>query len=105
MSLQWPDQTSGCLLQSPTQHSCWVSQEASKGICPDVLLRDQGKCWVLYPLNCQRAETRALTVHSKEVVYCSVARLHLTLCKRMDCSMPGSSVLHFFPELAQIHVQ
>ena len=32
---------------------------------------------------------------------CSFARLCLTLCDPMDCSMPGSSVLHFLPEFAQ----
>ena len=35
---------------------------------------------------------------------CSVAKLCLTLCNSMDCSMPGSSVLHYLPEFAQIHV-
>ena len=28
----------------------------------------------------------------------------LTLCDPMDCSTPGFSVLHYFPELAQTHV-
>ena len=35
---------------------------------------------------------------------CSVAKSCLTLCDPMDCSMPGSSVLHYLPEFAQIHV-
>ena len=35
---------------------------------------------------------------------CSVAQLCLTLCYPMDCSMPGFSVHHQLPELAQIHV-
>ena len=26
-----------------------------------------------------------------------------TLCDPMDCSMPGSPVLHYLPELAQTH--
>ena len=29
---------------------------------------------------------------------------HVWLCDPMDCSMPGSSVLHYLPEFAQIHV-
>ena len=33
---------------------------------------------------------------------CSVAQLCPTLCKPMDCSMPGFSVLHHLPEFAQI---
>ena len=35
---------------------------------------------------------------------CSVARSCPTLCDLMDCSTPGSSVLHCLPEFAQIHV-
>ena len=34
----------------------------------------------------------------------SVAKSCLTLCDPMDCSTPGSSVLHYLPELAQIYV-
>ena len=33
--------------------------------------------------------------------YCSVAK-SLTLCNPMDCSTPGTSVLHYLPEFAQI---
>ena len=51
-------------------------------------------------------ETKTLTwkpnVHCSNI--CSVARLCLTLCNPMDCSMPGSSVLHYLPKFAQIHV-
>ena len=35
---------------------------------------------------------------------CSVAKSSLTYCNPVDCSTPGSSVLHYFPELAQTHV-
>ena len=35
---------------------------------------------------------------------CSVAQSRLTLCDLMDCRMPGFSVLHHVPELAQTHV-
>ena len=34
---------------------------------------------------------------------CSVAQSCPTLCNPMDCSMPGFSVLHYLPELAQTH--
>ena len=34
----------------------------------------------------------------------SVAQLCLTLCHRMDCSMPGFPVLHQLPALTQTHV-
>ena len=36
---------------------------------------------------------------------CSVAPLCLTLGDPTDCSMPGSSVLHYLLELAQTYVQ
>ena len=36
--------------------------------------------------------------------YCSVTKSCLTLCNPMDCSTPGSSVLHYFPEFAEIQV-
>ena len=35
---------------------------------------------------------------------CSFARLCLTLCKPMDCSMPGFPVLQYLPQFAQTHV-
>ena len=34
---------------------------------------------------------------------CSVVKSWPTLCNPMVCSTPGSSVLHCFPEFAQIH--
>ena len=34
---------------------------------------------------------------------CSVAKLCLTLCDPMDCSTPGSPVLHCLLEFPQIH--
>ena len=33
-----------------------------------------------------------------------VAQLYPTLCKPLDCSTPGFTVLHYLPELAQSHV-
>ena len=35
---------------------------------------------------------------------CSATKSYLTLCDRMDCSMPGSWVLHYLLEFAQIDV-
>ena len=35
---------------------------------------------------------------------CSVTKLCLTLCELVDCSTPGSSVLHYLLEFAQTHV-
>ena len=39
-----------------------------------------------------------------KICYCSVAKSCPTLCDPMDCSTPGSSVLHRRPEFAQTHV-
>ena len=38
------------------------------------------------------------------ICYCSVAKLCLTLCDPVDCSMPDFPVLHCLLEFAQIHV-
>ena len=35
---------------------------------------------------------------------CSVAKSRPALCDSMDCSTPGSSVLHYLPNFAQIYV-
>ena len=36
--------------------------------------------------------------------YCSVAKSHPTLCDSMNCSTPGSPVLHHLPKFAETHV-
>ena len=36
--------------------------------------------------------------------YCLVTKLYPTLCDPMDCSIPGFPVLHYLPEIVQIHV-
>ena len=50
--------------------------------------------------------SKATSKASLELVvkFSSVARSCLTLCDPMDCSMPGCSVRHQFPKLAQTHV-
>ena len=35
---------------------------------------------------------------------CAVTRWCPSLCNPMDCSLPSSSVFHYLPEFAQIHV-
>ena len=35
---------------------------------------------------------------------CSAAKSCPTLCDPLDCGIPGSSVLHYLPDSAQIHV-
>ena len=39
-----------------------------------------------------------------QICCCSVAKLCLTVCDPIDCSMPGFPVLHYLPEFAQTHV-
>ena len=61
---------------------------------------------ILYSLNHQGSQLQTF-VHTKTCIHiccCSVAKLCLTLCDTMDCSMPGFSVLHCFPKYAQIYV-
>ena len=53
-------------------------------------------CWLCWICGC-----RNLWI----LYFCfSVTDLCQTLCKSMYCSMPGFPVLHYLPELAQIHV-
>ena len=39
-----------------------------------------------------------------DLICCSVTQSCPALCDPMNCSMPGFLVLHYLPELAQIHV-
>ena len=45
-----------------------------------------------------------LVTTTGSVQFSSVTQSCPTLCNAMDCSMPGSPVLHRFPKFAQIHV-
>ena len=47
---------------------------------------------------------RQIQLVNTHLCCCSVTKLCLTLCNHMDCSTPGFSVLHYFPEFAQTHV-
>ena len=38
------------------------------------------------------------------IICCSIAKSCPSLCNKMDCSMSGSSVLHYLPEFAQTYV-
>ena len=44
-----------------------------------------------------------LTIFNTICCCCSVTKSCPALCNSMDCSMPGSSVLYYLPEFAQIH--
>ena len=60
---------------------------------------------------CQGGRANSQWMSTAWVVYltkmsccCSVAKSCLTVCNPMDCSIPGSSVLHYLSDIAQIHV-
>ena len=61
------------------------------------------KAEILYPsppLYLSQLSPRLLLIY----FYCySVAKLYLTLRYSTGCGMPGSSVLHYLPEFAQVH--
>ena len=44
------------------------------------------------------------TTNTANICCCSVTKLGPTFCYSMDCSPPGSSVLHYHLEFAQMHV-
>ena len=48
-------------------------------------------------------EAPGYRVTSFHCCHCSVSKLWLPLCDPMDCSMPGSPVLHCLTEFAQTH--
>ena len=48
-----------------------------------------------------RAEHRSPCAAGGGICCCSAAKLCLTLCDSMDCSTPGSSVLHYLLKFAQ----
>ena len=58
--------------------------------------------------NCKQEGWTRSAVGLISIIYtsccCSVTKLCPTLCDPMDCSIPGSSVLHYPLELAQTHV-
>ena len=68
--------------------------------------------WRINSAVCYDLDIVFLTAEKNEVQNCnvllmrlsSVARLCLTLCDPVDCSMPGFPIHHQLPELAQTHV-
>ena len=54
---------------------------------------------------CLQAAVTFFSSQSQRSCSCSVAKSFATLCDPVDCSTPGSSVLQYLPEFAQIHVR
>ena len=70
---------------------------------PCILERDWLWMWLCTPknyLSFGKCQTLHEAVH---ICFCLVAKLCLTLCNPMDCSMPGFPVLHHLLKFAQIH--
>ena len=58
-----------------------------------------------YNWNYLQNRSRLSDIENKPMICCcSVTKSCLTLCDPTDCSTPGSSVLHYLLEFAQIHV-
>ena len=67
------------------------------------------KCSILYTININICITNTLHPLTWNTIYiyiccCSVAKLCLTLCNPMDCSMLGFPVLCYMLEFAQTHI-
>ena len=59
---------------------------------------------VIFPSYCVSLYSHTLFENCSVFCCCSVAKLFPNLCDFMDCSTPGSSVLHCLLEFAHIHV-
>ena len=79
------------------------TKEASvrKGLGPGLdNKKEQGSvCKKLWPISCPAVSARLLCCRC----CCSVAKLCPTLCKPMDCSVPGFPVLHDLLQFAKTH--
>ena len=73
-----------CLLSKPCSTSCLTSESTLS-------------------VNLKSALSLIFTI-CKSGCCCSVAKPYPTLCDPRDCSKTGSSVLHYLPKFAQIHV-
>ena len=89
-------------IASPTQWTwVWVSSRSwwwtgKPGVLQSMGSQRVGHDWAI--------ELNWTGLYLLEVSHCSVAKLCLTLCNPMDCSMPGFPVPHHLPEFAQVHV-
>ena len=71
----------------------------------DEKLRPEGRVFLASIACSQRIYTNRIR-HAIFLFCCcsSVTKLYPTLCDPVNCSMPGSSVLHCLPEFVQIHI-
>ena len=82
------------------------SEETSTPTCFRLVWSIMSVLWGSWTilLSTKRWNVRVNVLGLQLPCYCSVVKLCPTLCDPTDCGMPGSSVLHFLPEFAQIHV-
>ena len=67
-------------------------------------IKTKGRQWNEFKLRKKHINISIINLKVKQLWQCSVTKLCLTLCDPMDCSMPGSSVLHYLLKFVQIHV-
>ena len=87
-STRW---TSQCSRQWNTSHLIYLCTNICSASQKSLL-----KCWGAFKTSSSWEQC--------EICCCSVASSCSTLCSRMDCSTPGSYVLHYLPEFSQINV-
>ena len=82
---------------------CWGTQHIhiTASLCAMLVKKTRLKSTVYY-LQPQRSQCLPHSVFLTP--RCSVTKLCLTLCKPMDCGMPGFPVLRYLLEFAQTHV-
>ena len=82
---------------------CWRTQHihCTASLCAMLVKKTRLKS-AAYCLQPQRSQCLPHSIYL--TTHCSVTKLCLTLCKPMDCSIPGFPVLHYLLELAQTHV-
>jgi len=90
---------------------CWVLKDMPDvpGRGRDVATRALGLVWVKMGVGGEKESPErgclgSILRRGFRPSRCSAIKSSLTLCILMTCSMPGSSVLHYLPEFAQIHV-
>ena len=111
------------LLRSMDAMACGIFPDQGSNLCPTALAgrflttgppgKPLGLFDYSHPSKCGVVSHCGFDLHFPDGWWCrvsftylfsSVAQSCLTLCDPMDCSLPGFSVCHQLPELAQTHV-
>ena len=81
----------------------WQPTLVDRGAWWGTIMRSQRDVPNMYN-NILQCSSLLLRTFSKTICCCSVGKSCLALCDLMDCSTPGSSVLHSLLEFAQINI-